>query len=256
MMEKHMTQLARIPADKVIAHRGYQRHYPENSLTGILKAIECGALFIEIDVQFSADGIPILYHDADLQRISGVHGKLTQYHWRALQEFTAGEPGRFGEKFSAIKITPLSALVELMKQHPAVQVLVELKEEAVRDYGATVCLATLREVLAPAFNRCTLISFAIDALYEAQRMGFQRLAPVLRDWSLRKKLSVELEAELVIINHQRIPKNESLIMDNCGVAVYEIDDIALAASLLERGARLIETFAIGEMLGVDGISHG
>jgi glycerophosphoryl diester phosphodiesterase len=56
-----------IPAGKLIAHRGYQRHYPENSPLAIEKAIECGALFFEIDVQFSADGIPLLYHDDHLK---------------------------------------------------------------------------------------------------------------------------------------------------------------------------------------------
>lgn len=240
----------RIPASQLIAHRGYQRHYPENSPLGIEKAIACGALFVEIDVQFSADGVPLLYHDADLQRISGVRGKLTQYHYRALQELTAGEPGRFGQQFDHVRIASLSALVDILHQHPTVQVLVELKEEAVRDYSASVCLGRIREVLAPVFNRCILISFDIKALREAQRMGFRRLAPVLRDWSLRQKIADELEAELVIINHQRIPAGDSLVMSNCGVAVYEIDDITLAHSLLARGARFIETFAIGEMLRI------
>lgn len=237
-----------IPAGTLIAHRGYQRHYPENSLPGIRQAIACGARFIEIDVQFSADGVPLLYHDADLKRISGTAGKLTQFHYRALHELTAGEPGRFGDRFADVKITALSALVELMKQHPSIQVLVELKEEAVRDYSAPVCLARIREVLAPVIDRCILISFCVDALFEAQRMGFRRLAPVLRDWDLRHRLADELEAELVIINHQRIPGSDSLLMQQCGVAVYEIDDIPLARSLLARGARFIETFAIGEML--------
>lgn len=245
----------RIPADRLIAHRGYQRRYPENSPLAIEKAIECGALFVEIDVQFSADGVPLLYHDDDLKRISGVRGKLTQYHYRALQELNAGEPGRFGKQFDHVRIAPLSALVDILQRHPAVQVLVELKEEAVRDYSAAVCLGRIREVLAPVFRRCILISFDLAALREAYRMGFTRIAPVLRDWNIRHAIASELEAEMVIINHQRIPKSDSLLMQDCRVAVYEIDDIALAWKMLQRGAGFIETFAIGEMLQIHMHEH-
>jgi glycerophosphoryl diester phosphodiesterase len=238
-----------IPAGKLIAHRGYQRHFPENSPLAIEKAISCGAQFIEIDVQFSADGIPLLYHDDDLKRVSGTKGKLCQYHFKALQELTAGEPGRFKQQFSNIKIAPLSALIAILRNNPTVQILVELKEEAIRDYTATFCLTRIYETLAPVINQCILISFDIDALHSAKMMGFKRLAPVLRDWTLRHSIAKELEAELVIYNYKRIPAKDSLLMDSCGIAVYEVDNLTLAQSLLDRGARFIETFAIGEMLG-------
>lgn len=238
-----------IPAGNLIAHRGYQRHYPENSPLAIEKAIACGALFVEIDVQFSADLIPLLYHDDHLKRISGAKGKLSQYRFDALADMTAGEPERFGKQFSSVTIAPLAALVDILQRHPSVQVLVELKEEAVRDNTATTCLSLIHEILAPVIDRCILISFDLDALRTAKGMGFKRLGPVLRDWSLRHKIAIELQAELIICNYKRIPAKDSLLMENCAVAVYEVDSIPLAQSLLERGARFIETFAIGEMLG-------
>jgi glycerophosphoryl diester phosphodiesterase len=239
-----------IPARHLIAHRGYQRHYPENSPLAIEKAIACGALFVEIDVQFSADGIPLLYHDEDLKRISGAKGKLNQYRFDALAGMAAGEPGRFGKQFSTVKIAPLATLADILQEHPTVQALVELKEEAVRDNTATTCLTRIRETLAPVMDRCILISFDIDALRTAKVMGFKRLGPVLRDWALRHKIAQELDAELIICNYKRIPAKDSLLMENCAVAVYEVDSIALAQSLLARGACFIETFAIGEMLGI------
>jgi len=239
-----------IPAERLIAHRGYQRHYPENSPLAIEKAIACGALFFEIDVQFSADGVPLLYHDDHLKRISGVSGKLNQYNFCALEKLTAGEPGRFKQQFSDLKISPLTALVDILQRFPEVQVLVELKEEAVRDYSAAICLASIRAVLQPVIKQCILISFDIDALRVAKNMGYTRLGPVLRDWTLRHSIAEELQAELVMCNHERIPKKDSLLIKNCTVAVYEVDNITLAHSLLERGAHFIETFAIGEMLGI------
>lgn len=237
-----------LSATQLIAHRGYQRHFPENSPLAIQQAIRCGAQFVEVDVQFSADGIPVLYHDDSLNRVSGIDGLIKQHTFTDLQKFSAGEPQRFGTKFSDVSIAGLQALVDIMQQHPSVQVLVELKEEATRDYGATFCLQRIHAVLSPVLSRCILISFDLDALQQAQQHGLTRLGAVLRDWSSRFEVAKKLSAEMIICNHLRIPTSDSLQMDNCRVAVYEVDNRKLAQSLLARGASLIETFAIGEML--------
>ena len=243
-----------LDATQLIAHRGYQRHYPENSPLAIRQAIACGARRIEIDVQFSADGVAVLYHDETLERVSGCNGKLQDLPWQQLQTLPAGEAGRFGQRFADIRIAPLQALVEILQQHPEVQALVELKEDAVRDVGASHCLAILRQTLAPVLEQCVLISFAIDALRAAREHGFTRLGAVLRDWSLRHDIAGALQAEMIICNYKRIPTTENIYMPQCAVALYEVDDIALAQALLQRGADFIETFAIGEMLGSSAVN--
>ena len=55
-----------INANELVAHRGFRGKYPENTILSITKAIEAGALFVELDVQFSEDKLPIIYHDSDL----------------------------------------------------------------------------------------------------------------------------------------------------------------------------------------------
>ena len=52
----------------VIAHRTTMGHAPENTLLGIRQALEMGCDGVEIDVQLSADGIPVLIHDDELDR--------------------------------------------------------------------------------------------------------------------------------------------------------------------------------------------
>jgi glycerophosphoryl diester phosphodiesterase len=238
-----------LPADRVLAHRGYQRHYPENSPLSIEQAILHGARFVEIDVQFSADGVPVLYHDDTLDRLSGQSGKLSQFHFNALKELTAGEPSRFGDTFHDTRIANLSELTRLLRQYPDVQACVELKEQAVWEFGAEFCLQSIRETLANTLPRCILISFHIDALRAARRFGFTRIAPILRDWDERHTLINELEAELVICSYQRIPEDAIIDIGNCKLAVYEIDDLSVAHALLARGVDFIETFACGELLG-------
>ena len=54
-----------------IAHRGFSSRYPENSLLAFQKAIELGADGAEFDVQLSKDGVPVVFHDESLLRITG-----------------------------------------------------------------------------------------------------------------------------------------------------------------------------------------
>ena len=51
---------------EIIAHRGTPREHPENSLPGFLRAVELGVDGIELDVQLTADGVPVVHHDPEL----------------------------------------------------------------------------------------------------------------------------------------------------------------------------------------------
>ena len=44
-----------ISIQQLVAHRGLQCEYPENTALSVSKAIAAGALFIEIDIQLSRD---------------------------------------------------------------------------------------------------------------------------------------------------------------------------------------------------------
>ena len=60
----------------VIAHRGDSGRHPENTLAAIRAAIRLGVDFVEIDVQETADGQLIVFHDYRLNRICGVPGRV------------------------------------------------------------------------------------------------------------------------------------------------------------------------------------
>ncbi|MGG4266449.1 glycerophosphodiester phosphodiesterase family protein [Peribacillus simplex] len=61
----------------ILAHRGQWREYPENSLAAINEAIEDGAEVVEIDVQLTADGVPVLMHDTTVNRTTNGKGKVS-----------------------------------------------------------------------------------------------------------------------------------------------------------------------------------
>ena len=70
------------------AHRGYfdnNSAAPENSMAAFRAAIDAG-YGIELDVQMSADGVPMVFHDGDLERMCGVSGKIWEYTCAELQQ--------------------------------------------------------------------------------------------------------------------------------------------------------------------------
>lgn len=55
----------------LVAHRGQWKQAPENSLAAIEAAIVAGADVVEIDIRMSADCVPMVFHDNDLERMTG-----------------------------------------------------------------------------------------------------------------------------------------------------------------------------------------
>ena len=53
---------------KNFAHRGYSGKYPENTMLAFRKAVEAGADGIELDVQLTRDGEPVILHDEQVDR--------------------------------------------------------------------------------------------------------------------------------------------------------------------------------------------
>lgn len=76
---------------KRIAHRGLSAVYPENTLLAFQKALEAGADGIETDLRLSLDEEVILFHDADLKRITGYDNRPEALTLAALKKLDAGE---------------------------------------------------------------------------------------------------------------------------------------------------------------------
>ncbi|MFR9726525.1 glycerophosphodiester phosphodiesterase [Streptomyces sp. MS19] len=68
---------------QAVAHRGDPYHARENTLASFRSAVAAGADAVELDVRRSADGVPVVVHDATLERLWG--------HRRAVAELTAAE---------------------------------------------------------------------------------------------------------------------------------------------------------------------
>jgi glycerophosphoryl diester phosphodiesterase len=74
-----------------IAHRGARAFAPENTIEAISKAARMGANAVEIDVQMSADGQVLVYHDDSLVRCSDVQVRFPERAPWSFCRFTAAE---------------------------------------------------------------------------------------------------------------------------------------------------------------------
>ena len=61
----------------VIAHRGHWKEAPENTLAAVLAALEHPLDGVEIDVHCTADGVPIVMHDHEVDRTTDGHGRVS-----------------------------------------------------------------------------------------------------------------------------------------------------------------------------------
>jgi len=73
-----------------IAHRGAGKLAPENTLAAFRVGASHGYRGFECDVKLSADGVPFLLHDAELERTSSGAGAASQLNWGELARLDAG----------------------------------------------------------------------------------------------------------------------------------------------------------------------
>jgi glycerophosphoryl diester phosphodiesterase len=73
-----------------IAHRGAGLLAPENTLAAFRLGARYGYRAFECDVKLSADDVPFLMHDADLQRTTGEAGLAGARRWDELSRLDAG----------------------------------------------------------------------------------------------------------------------------------------------------------------------
>lgn len=238
-----------IPASKLVAHRGLQSQYPENTLLSLRQAIGAGALFVELDVQFSADKQPIIYHDMDLQRVSGIDKIVSNLTLDQLINYPAYEPQRFGKCYLEEKIASLESLVGLLESNPSVTAFVELKPESLAHCSRQHMLLRVSEILAPVVNQVVIISYDYSLINQFRETDWPQVGVVLEQWCDVENPSVlNCRPNYIFSDYRIIPRDARLgtikLFQDGMLAVYEVGTVALAMSLLARGVDMIETFNI------------
>ena len=231
----------------LVAHRGHAAALPENTLPALADAVAAGARWVEVDVQLCADGVPVLLHDPDLQRIAGRPEQVFDLDAATLAGIPAGEPGRFGQRFEEVRIAPLAGFAAWLRRHPQVRAFVELKEESLDRFGREQVLSACLEALAPAAGQWALISYDYAVLELARETTGAELGWVVRAFDADIAARCEaLRARWLFRNHERLPPGP-LADGPWEWVLYEVADAATARDLAARGARWLETMRYREL---------
>lgn len=85
-----------------VGHRGDPYLFRENTLPSVRSALERGADAVEIDVRLTRDGVPVLLHDATLERLWGHERPLSRVTADELRGLTAGRVPTLREALMAV----------------------------------------------------------------------------------------------------------------------------------------------------------
>jgi glycerophosphoryl diester phosphodiesterase len=115
----------------IVAHRGYSAVSPENTFPAFRHALSAEADVIELDYHTSSDGVPMVIHDATLDRTTNARSlwkrKRIRVASKTVEEIRGLDAGSwFHGKFAGAKVPPLSDALSFLCGSGAV-VMVEHK---------------------------------------------------------------------------------------------------------------------------------
>lgn len=202
---------------KIIAHRGASFEALENSLQAIERAIWLGVDAIECDVHLSKDHVPVVIHDATLQRLYGDPRRVYDLDFKELE-------GRIPSLEQVLKLDRKGA-----------ELMIELKAGD----GPKKELARRTLNLVKGDSTIILASFCLEILQEIRRLAPQqrligimdhaRILPSFRDLKITHfAISKHLTDALFL--KQFHAQEES-------VWVWTVDDSAHGKNLIANGAK-------------------
>ncbi|HEY8343387.1 MAG TPA: glycerophosphodiester phosphodiesterase [Calditerricola sp.] len=244
-----------MPPFLLYAHRGASRHAPENTLAAFRRAIADGANGLELDVQLSKDGVPIVLHDEWLGRTVRGRGWVRDHTWDELARLDAG--AWFSPAYSGEPIPTLEDVCRLVAD-TALVLNVELKTQLVPQPGIEERITDLlrRYALLP---RTVISSFSFATLQTVRRIAPDATIAVLywgelhRPWRLAAALGAPyLHPPVAAVTPRYVQEAH-----RCGLRVvpYTVNSPAVAKRLVAWGVDGLITDDPGQIRRTIGPLH-
>jgi len=230
-----------------IAHRGYAAAYPENTLIALDAARQAGAQFVEVDIQLSADHVPVLFHDRDLQRLCQQTGAIHDYTFSQLEKFNVTDTEKFADQYASNKITSLQVFIDYLKQQPQLGAFIELKRSMIDQFGEERVLEILLPLFSGMQKQISFISYNQTILKTIHDNTDYKTGIVVDDWTEYNK-QLDWQSEWLFCSAEGLPEDNAELEINSKIAVFEVGNVELANKLLKKGICYLETFRIKEML--------
>ena len=218
-------------ADKVVvmAHRGASHAAPENTLAAIRAAIDEGADWVEIDVQETADGQVVVFHDSDFMKLAKRPLKIWQARASDLAAIDIGS--WFGPEFQQERVPTLAQVLELCRHR--IGVIVELKY-----YGHD---QRLEERVAELIEAHDMTSQTMLMSLKAE--GVRKMKALRPKWKVGLLMSVstgrldKIEADFLAVNARFASRQLVRAAHQQGKPVYvwTVNDAASISAMVGRG---------------------
>lgn len=207
----------------VVAHRGSSGTAPENTIASFRQAIISGAHCIEIDIQVTSDGIPVVFHDKWLSRTTNGAGLIQSVTFKELQKFDSGE--WFSKNFIGEKIPSLENILSLAKSD--ILINVELKNLGLNFKRHIEKIIDLVEQYD--YNDKTIVS----SFYYNQLAFLKKIAPKIptaairipKDTTLPSEIAQKIECQGFVCSIFELDEIISQDVQNSGLflGVYSVD---------------------------------
>ncbi|MEV0005241.1 glycerophosphodiester phosphodiesterase [Micromonospora sp. NPDC050980] len=236
------------PAPLAFAHRGGAGDGDENTAAAFARAVALGYRYVETDVHATADGVPVVFHDPTLRRVTGQAGRIAELRWADLASVRVG----------GAAVVP--RLDDVLAAWPQIRFNVDVKA----DGAVAPTVAALERV--GAADRVLLASFSDARLTRLRALAGPQVATSLgmrgvarlRMASLHGRalrLPPSVVAAQVPVSYGRIPVVDRRFLAYCHriglqVHVWTIDEPARMHHLLDLGVDGIMTDHVGVLRDV------
>lgn len=172
----------------IIPHRGSSKNWPENTLCAFDNVVRKGARVMELDVQVTSDGIPVVYHPEDLTTWTSATGKVSAHTAAEVLALDATVKYQ-GPAPTACRAEDkrIPALVEVLSQFPNTTIILDLKSlpaqplvdallrhVPAKDWKRLIVYSTQQEH-TQAFKQASQRAGIAADVFEDRAVTFQRL---------------------------------------------------------------------------------
>ncbi len=240
----------------IIAHRGASALAPENTFAAFQKAIDDGADGIEFDVRLAKDGVPVVFHDSTLNRLSKIEGRVSAFTSEELKNIDVGSwfneknPNEFDDRFSAETIPTLTQLLDFLRNYQGL-IYVELKgkNDDMPMLAETVCRLIRQTNLLP---NIIIKSFKLEGIAIAKRflpkvctaaLFAPNILTILRKKKWLLKMAQDCKADEISIHYSLATEKfvRRAAKKGFSVVIWTIDNPAWVKRAFDLGINAIIT---------------
>ena len=150
---------------KILAHRGANKHAPQNTIPAFLKAIELGAEGVENDVHLTKDGALVICHNYTIDETSDGKGNISDYMLEELKRFDFG--AYFSPDFKGTQIPTLHEFLDIADPFEIINVEIKSPKSGEKEIVRKTIECVKEHHL---FDRLIISSFDPRLLVEAKEI--------------------------------------------------------------------------------------